>query len=263
LSAYWAARVLESWPEDETPHSVQPNFNPLLGEPCFCGSGKLFGECCSRFDEDRTIPFGINLKRNYLDRARSQRWVTYLERQPRHRLMVVDTQHSTPDKLVKMPDHRRITQEVESNQLKPQICTLFRQVCATLVRKAYRRRIAWFEMPMVLRYEQGGQYQAHADSDFYEPGKDQWSKCMDRDVSLLIYLNENFTGGALHFLNFDFTHSPKTGDLIFFPSDHRYMHEAQEVHSGVRYAISSWAAFRGEPRVMTEPPSNHIKMPVL
>ncbi len=177
--------------------------------------------------------------------------------------MVVDTKNSTEDQVVKIPDRRRITQEVESNQLSPQICDLFQRVCATLVRKAFKRRIAWFETPMVLRYQQGGQYLRHADSDYYDPEKDQWTKCMDRDVSLLLYLNEGFTGGALNFINFNYAHPPKTGDLIFFPSDHRYMHEAQEVHAGVRYAISSWAAFRNEPRVMSAPPGNHIKMPVM
>lgn len=222
----------------------------------------FFRDCCGSFDEDRKPPFGINLVRNFLDPARCRRWVSYLEQQPRHKLMVVDTRKSTPDKLIKMPDHRRITEEVESNQLTSEIWALFRQACATVIRRAYKRRIAWFETPMVLRYEQGGQYQIHADSDYYDPDTRQWSKCMDRDVSLLIYLNEEFTGGALHFFNFNYVHQPKTGDMIFFPSDHRYMHEAQKVHSGVRYAITSWAAFRNQPRVMVAPRPSHIKMPL-
>lgn len=177
--------------------------------------------------------------------------------------MVVDTKRSTPDHLVKIPDDRRITQEVESNQLQPHIVTLFRRLFGTRVRQAYQQRIAWFEMPMVLRYEQGGQYQMHADSDYYDADLDQWSKCMDRDVSVLLYLNSDFTGGALRFIHFNYSHHPRAGDLLFFPSDHRYMHEAQEVLSGVRYAISSWAAFRNQPRVMDQPPHNHIRMPLV
>ncbi len=177
--------------------------------------------------------------------------------------MVVDTKNSTPDHLVKIPDDRRITQEVESNRLQPHIVTLFRHLFGTVVRKACKQRIAWFEMPMVLRYEKGGQYQMHADSDYYDADHDQWFKCMDRDVSVLLYLNSDFTGGALRFIHFNYAHQPKAGDLIFFPSDHRYMHEAQEVLSGVRYAISSWAAFRNQPRVMDQPPHNHIRMPVM
>ncbi len=177
--------------------------------------------------------------------------------------MVVDTKNSSADKLVKMPDHRRVTQEVESKRLYPQICNLVRRAYSTVVRKAFNKRVAWFETPMVLRYEKGGQYQVHADSDYFDAETGLWSKCMDRDVSLLVYLNEDFTGGALHFINFNFVHAPKTGDLVFFPSDHRYIHEAQEVRSGVRYAISSWAAFRNQPRVMDAPPDSHIKMPLL
>lgn len=232
-------------------------------EPCFCGSGELFRDCCGSFDEDRKLPVGIHLHENYHQPAVCQRWVDYLEKQPRHRLMVVDTKNSTPDRLVKIPDRRRVTQEVETNQLQPQISALFQRIYATVVRKAFNRRVAWFETPMVLRYEKGGKYQVHADSDYYDADLDQWSKCMDRDVSVLLYLNADFTGGALHFINFNFAHQPKPGDLIYFPSDHRYMHEAQEVSSGVRYAISSWAAFRNQPRVMDRPPHNHIRMPVM
>lgn len=244
-------------------HSVQPDFHPARALQCFCGSSKLFRDCCGSFDEDRKPPSGIHLLEHHLDAARCLRWVAFLEKQPRHRLMVVDTKSSTADRLVKMPDRRRVTEEVESGQLLPQLCALAQRVYSTVVRKAYNRRIAWFETPMVLRYETGGQYQVHADSDYYNPATDQWVKCMDRDVSLLIYLNQDFTGGSLRFLNFNYEHSPKTGDLIFFPSDHRYMHEAQKVQSGVRYAITSWAAFRNTERVMDQPPANYIKMPVM
>jgi predicted 2-oxoglutarate/Fe(II)-dependent dioxygenase YbiX len=244
-------------------HSVQPDFNPARAHLCFCGSGKLFRECCGSFEEDRNLPHGIHLLAHHLDPTTCQRWVAYLEQQPRHRLMVVDTKNSTADRLVKMPDSRRVTEEVESGQLLPQLSALVQRVYATVVRRAYKRRIAWFETPMVLRYEQGGQYQVHADSDYYQPSTDQWFKCMDRDVSLLIYLNQGFTGGTLRFINFNYEHAPGSGDLVFFPSDHRYMHEAQKVLSGVRYVITSWAAFRGEPRVMAEPPANYIRMPVL
>ncbi|HET6564003.1 MAG TPA: 2OG-Fe(II) oxygenase [Xanthomonadales bacterium] len=242
---------------------MQPIFNPVRTEPCFCGSGELFRDCCGSFDEDRELPLGIYLREKYQQPAVCQRWIDYLENQPRHRLMVVDTKNSTPDRLVKKPDSRRITQEVETNLLQPQISALFQRIYRTVVRKAFNRRVAWFETPMVLRYEQGGKYQVHADSDYYDADLDQWSKCMDRDVSVLLYLNANFTGGALHFVNFNFAHQPKAGDLIFFPSDHRYIHEAQEVRSGVRYAISSWAAFRNQPRVMDHPPHNHIRMPLM
>jgi predicted 2-oxoglutarate/Fe(II)-dependent dioxygenase YbiX len=200
---------------------------------------------------------------NFLTRPNCQQWLNYLEKQPRHRLMVVDTRKSTANQLVKMPDDRRISEEIETKQLQPQIQALVKRAYSTVVHKAYNKRIAWFEAPTVLRYESGGKYLAHADSDFYNPDTDQWYKCMDRDVSLLIYLNEEFTGGALHFVNFSFVHQPKTGELVFFPSDHRYVHEAQTVESGVRYAITSWAAFRNQPRVMAAPPDNHIKMSVL
>ena len=71
---------------------------------------------------------------------------------------------------------------------------------------------------------------------------------IDRDLSVLIYLNDDFEGGEVNFSNFGFDIKPSSGLLIAFPSDHRYLHAAQLVTSGVRYAIVSWAAIIGGPR---------------
>ena len=67
-------------------------------------------------------------------------------------------------------------------------------------------------------------------------------KKADRDVSLLIYLNNDFEGGDLRFNYFNYTFSPRKGDVVLFPSDHRYMHEAQLVSKGTRYVIVSWGS---------------------
>jgi predicted 2-oxoglutarate/Fe(II)-dependent dioxygenase YbiX len=83
-------------------------------------------------------------------------------------------------------------------------------------------------------------------------------KIHDRDISLLIYLNEDYTGGGLSFMNFNYHLRPKTGDMLAFPSDNRYEHQAEEVQSGIRYVIVSWAAFNGSKRVLDSPPPGSI-----
>ncbi|MCF6263996.1 MAG: 2OG-Fe(II) oxygenase [Xanthomonadales bacterium] len=122
----------------------------------------------------------------------------------------------------------------------------------------YKHTIAWYEQPTLLRYTPGGLYKGHADSDNYDEQLDCWHKTLDRSVSLLIYLNDEYTGGAIKFNKFNYRYQPKRGDLLFFPSDFRYMHEAEKVESGVRYALVSWSALSNTPRVMSGRPKNSI-----
>jgi hypothetical protein len=55
----------------------------------------------------------------------------------------------------------------------------------------------------------------------------------------VLYLNEDFEGGYLHFTHRDFTIKPKKLSLVIF--DSREMHAITEVLSGVRIAMPIWA----------------------
>ena len=59
------------------------------------------------------------------------------------------------------------------------------------------------------------------------------------DLSGVIYLNDNFTGGELYFPELDHSYTPKSGSLVIFPSP--YIHQINKVISGYRYAIPLWA----------------------
>ena len=85
---------------------------------------------------------------------------------------------------------------------------------------------------------------AHSDSEYWDEGSHTWKRSLDRDYSILIYLNEGFEGGALFFPNFDYRIAPKRGMMIAFPSDHRYLHAAEPLISGKRFAVVSWAKAR-------------------
>ena len=56
-----------------------------------------------------------------------------------------------------------------------------------------------------------------------------WKRVVDRDVSLLIYLTEEFQGGEILFNNFQYRLKPRAGMVVYFPSDHRYVHTALPV----------------------------------
>ncbi|NNE05008.1 MAG: 2OG-Fe(II) oxygenase [Xanthomonadales bacterium] len=120
--------------------------------------------------------------------------------------------------------------------------------------------VDWFESPTILRYQPGGYFMAHADSCLLDPASHNWFRVKDRDLSLLIYLNDDFTGGSINFANFNYRFHPQMGDLLVFPSDNRYIHEAEKVKSGIRYVIVSWATVVGSARVSNQLPPGAIRV---
>ena len=78
----------------------------------------------------------------------------------------------------------------------------------------------------------------------------------------MLYLSDDFEGGAVAFTKLGYTVQPKAGMLVAFPSDERYLHEAQPVISGTRYAIVSWASHLGVAKVRQAAPfaSIHFKI---
>ena len=63
----------------------------------------------------------------------------------------------------------------------------------------------------------------------------------------VIYVNDDFIGGELHFPNIDITYKPKKGSLIVFPSDNEYLHGVLPVGPGpTRYALPAFVNRIGE-----------------
>lgn len=87
----------------------------------------------------------------------------------------------------------------------------------------------------VLRYRQGDGLKPHVDAP-----ADGRTPMSARKLSLLIYLNDDYGGGELHFLTRSLTYKPEAGSLVIFPSGPSYPHEARPVALGVKYAINSW-----------------------
>lgn len=44
------------------------------------------------------------------------------------------------------------------------------------------------------------------------------------EYAALLYLNDDYEGGEIYFPQYDLHIKPESGDLIFFPGTHRYMH---------------------------------------
>lgn len=57
----------------------------------------------------------------------------------------------------------------------------------------------------------------------------------------VLYINDDFTGGELHFPEIDITYLPKKGSLIVFPSTEEYLHGVKPVGPGpTRYALPAF-----------------------
>jgi len=230
------------------------DFNPETGDSCYCGSGDTFFQCCGSTSLDRSPPFGLFIFENYIDKETTQALVEYANKCNGQRLMVIDNKNSTPDNIVKVEDERRITERVELGEWRKRINDLVRKIYVDLADKCFNRELDWFESPDLMRYHEGGFYIKHADSQNMEPETRRWKKVIDRDISMLIYLNGDFEGGELSFYKLNYQLKPKAGSVVLFPSDHRFLHQAETVKKGVRYAIVSWASVKGIEKIANKPP---------
>ena len=82
----------------------------------------------------------------------------------------------------------------------------------------------------LLRYQTGQEYKAHFDG----------GTATRRSVSPILYLNDDYAGGELEFVNHNLKIKPKAGSLFLFPSSYPYRHIAHPVVDGTKYAIVTW-----------------------
>jgi predicted 2-oxoglutarate/Fe(II)-dependent dioxygenase YbiX len=82
----------------------------------------------------------------------------------------------------------------------------------------------------MLKYSGGQEYKAHADGSTID----------GRCVSAIVYLNNEYEGGEVEFVNFGIKIKPEPGMLLLFPSNYAYRHIAHPVTSGTKYAIVTW-----------------------
>jgi prolyl 4-hydroxylase len=123
----------------------------------------------------------------------------------------------------------------------------FPWIAEDLVIQAFNRRIAAAsattaqcgEPLQILRYLPGQQFRPHRDC--VEPGGNQ------RMFTMLVYLNEDYTGGETEFLKTGFKVKGSTGDAILFRNvdsagnpDPDSLHAGLPVTSGVKLLASRW-----------------------
>ena len=200
------------------------------------------------------LPPGLLVIEDYLDPAFCKYLSEHADRAVGRKLGVMDTERSSHDQTYSKQSSGRITDLVAIDGVADELIPVFIDAYCRRLAPAYGVKFEWFERPQILRYLPGGLYNKHADSEYWVKETDSWVRSLDRDYSILLYLNDEFTGGEIAFVDFDFKLKPKRGMLVAFPADHRYQHAALPVITGKRYVIVSWAAVLGTPKVKQHPP---------
>lgn len=83
----------------------------------------------------------------------------------------------------------------------------------------------------LLRYGSGQKYNNHIDDHPQLPR---------RRISVLFYINDNYSGGEIEFPRFEIKIKPEKNSLLAFPSTYVYNHTVHPVTEGNRYCLVFW-----------------------
>lgn len=86
------------------------------------------------------------------------------------------------------------------------------------------------------RYSPGMRFAPHFDGAFVRNPTEK------SELTVLLYLNGDFTGGGTNFCDWDVNIQPKRGQALLF--DHGVRHEGVEVTSGRKYVLRSDVMYR-------------------
>ncbi|MDS3861141.1 2OG-Fe(II) oxygenase [Thermosynechococcaceae cyanobacterium BACA0444] len=93
----------------------------------------------------------------------------------------------------------------------------------------------------ILRYQAGEGYRRHVDNLLLASRMMEVAEGIPtRDISIVGYLNQDFSGGETFFDRQDVKVIPQTGSVLVFPSSFTHPHQALPVQSGVKYAFTTW-----------------------
>jgi len=142
----------------------------------------------------------------------------------------------------------RDTQFMDYEPIKDKVIDLFRNTVKEVINPFYGIEISESEMPQMLSYGIGGHYKPHIDGESLwrtPDGELIWKKSIDRDLSIVMFLNNDFEGGDFVFSELKVRVRPEPGMMVCFPSNHHYRHGVEPVIKGTRYSIVCWATVKG------------------
>lgn len=110
-----------------------------------------------------------------------------------------------------------------------------------LLSQTYGVKFPYAEPCSVLRYRAGQFYKRHVDNILLKSRFQEVEQGIPtRDISVVGYLNDNFTGGETYFDRQDVKVKPRSGSVLVFPAYFTHPHESLPVLDGEKYAFTSW-----------------------
>jgi predicted 2-oxoglutarate/Fe(II)-dependent dioxygenase YbiX len=95
----------------------------------------------------------------------------------------------------------------------------------------------WADDIQLVKWWEGHTMEPHADKEHPDgsPHPTPW-----RDFASVVYLNNDYGGGAVEFPELNLTLHPQIGDIICFRGDLSHAHGVQMITSGQRFTMPSW-----------------------
>ncbi|MEZ5959766.1 MAG: 2OG-Fe(II) oxygenase [Hyphomonadaceae bacterium] len=134
---------------------------------------------------------------------------------------------------------------------------LVMQLTQARIAAAIGQPMAHQEPTNILHYEAGQEYRPHY--DFIDPGVSHFQQELmtvgQRTATFLIYLNEEYEGGATTFPRLDWSFRGKTGDALAFWNltdgnpDARTLHAGTPTTGGIKWLFSKWVRDRPVPLI--------------
>jgi predicted 2-oxoglutarate/Fe(II)-dependent dioxygenase YbiX len=182
----------------------------------------------------------------------------HAKRQKKVDLSVFDPEQSNQTKNTKFSVDKKVrdTQMIDLEDIAGEIIDLFRNVVTNVINPFYEFEVKDSELPQLLHYGVDGHYMPHCDGEslWKPPGNEPliWRKSTDRDLSTVLFLNDEFEGGDFVFPELRVRVRPEPGMLVCFPSTHEYLHGVEPVTKGTRYSIVNWMTVKGFPSMEDE-----------
>ena len=176
--------------------------------------------------------------------------VNYAKRANQDQMGVFDTEktNETQETQSKIDKKSRDVKCADIEPILPQIQELLQNSIQHIINPFYGFQIRDSEMPQLLCYEPGGHYKPHIDAEGQWKNPDGsviWKKTIDRDLSTVLFLNDDFEGGYFSFPDLRIKIKPEPGLLVTFPSSRYFKHQVEPVISGNRYTLVTWMRVQG------------------
>lgn len=105
----------------------------------------------------------------------------------------------------------------------------------------YKIKFPQIETCSILRYQSGQFYKRHVDNLLLSSRKEEAAQGVPtRDISIVGYLNDGFTGGETYFDRQNIKVKPQKGSVLVFPAYYTHPHQSLPVIAGCKYAFTSW-----------------------